>query len=100
MTRDATFLVVSRTTVFLLRRQTSTLASLLPGLNLSPCTLTFSLQLVIASTKLSNGLFSQELLEGPFLDVLGLVLLELCDKLNGTLQDRALVLFASMNNLG
>lgn len=97
ITEGVTFLVVS--TIFLLGRQTSTLACLLPGLNLSPGTLTFSLQFIVASAELRNGLFGQELLEGPLLDVLGLIFLELSDELNSTLQNRALILLASRNNL-
>ncbi len=98
---DVTFLIVSsRNTIILLRGQTSTLASLLPGLDFSPCSLTLGLQLVIAGTEFGNSLLSEELLEGPLLDVLRLVLLELGDELNGALQNRTLVLLTTGDDLG
>ena len=80
------FLAVSRTLI-LLGVQASALAGLLPRLNLAPRPFTFSLELVIARTEFSNGLLGQELLQRPLLNVLGLVLLELSDELNGALQD-------------
>jgi hypothetical protein len=95
-----TFLVVSSRNIILLRGQTSTLAGLLPRLDLTPCALTLGLQLVIAGTEFGDGLLSQELLKGPLLNVLSLVLLELGNELNSTLQDRALVLLAARDDLG
>ena len=71
--------------VFLLGIQTGTLASLLPCLNLTPGPLAFGFQLVIASTEFSNGLFSQELLQSPLLNILRLILLKLGDEGNSTL---------------
>jgi len=86
--------------IFLLGVKTGALARLLPCLDLAPRTFAFCLQLIIAGTELSDSLFGEELLQGPLLDVLGLVLLELCDEGYGALEDRPLVLFASRNNLG
>jgi len=45
-------------------------------------------------------LFSEQLLKCPFLDVLRLVLLELCDELNRALEDGAFILLAPRDNLG
>jgi hypothetical protein len=98
--RDVTFLIVSGRYVILLRGQTSTLASLLPRLDFSPCSLTLGLQLVITGTEFCDGLLSEELLEGPLLDILSFVLLELGDELNGTLQNRSLVLLTTGDDLG
>jgi hypothetical protein len=91
--------MLSRKRIFLLWGQASTLTSLLPCLNLPPRALTLGLQLIIASAKLGNSLFRQQFLQGPLLDILGLILLELSDELNGALQDRAFVLFAAGNDL-
>jgi len=71
--------------VVLLGIQACTLASFLPGLNLTPGPFILCLQLVITSTKLSDGLFREELLQGPLLDILSLVFLELSDEGNCTL---------------
>jgi hypothetical protein len=72
--------VFSTSGVFLLWREAGTLTSLLPGLNFPPCSLAFCLELVIAGTKLSNGLFGEQLLESPLINVLGLVFLQLGDE--------------------
>jgi hypothetical protein len=66
---------------------------------LIPGSLALSLELVTASTEFSDSLLRQQLLERPFLDILLLVLFELCDELDGALQNRAFVLFTPRNNL-
>jgi len=81
------------------RCQTSTLASLLPCLDFSPCSFTLGFQLVITGTEFGDGLLSEKLLEGPLLNILSLVLLELGDELNSALQNRALVLLATRDDL-
>lgn len=86
--------------VIFLRCQACTLACLLPSLNLTPCPFTLSLQLVVTCAQLGDGLLCEQLLQGPFLDVLVLVLLELSDELDCALQDGAFVLLASRYNLG
>jgi hypothetical protein len=93
------YLHIACISLILLGSQTSLHTSLFPRLNLSPRALTLSLQFVVACAQLSNSLLSQQLLQCPLLNVLCLVLLELSDKLNCSLQDRALILFASWNNL-
>lgn len=84
----------------LLRYNAGVLAGLLPYFGFGPGALAFCLELVTASTELCDGLLRQKLLQRPLLDVLRLVLLELCDKLNGALKDGALVLFTTGDNLG
>jgi hypothetical protein len=83
----------------LLWHQPLALACLLPGLTLGPGALAFRLQLVIACAQLGDGLFREELLECPLLNVLRLVFLQLCDERNGALQDGSLVLLAARDNL-
>jgi hypothetical protein len=97
--KKTTFLALSGTGVFFLGGQSSALTGLLPRLDFTPRSLTLGLQLVVASTELRNRLLSQKLLKCPLLNVLRLVLLELCDEGNRTLKDGALVLFASRDNL-
>lgn len=69
-------------------------------MTLVPGSLTIGLELVTASAEFSDGLLCQQLLECPLLDVLLFILFELCDELDGTLEDGALVLLASGNNFG
>lgn len=83
-----------------LRVETCTLASLLPGLDLAPSPLALSLQFIIRSTEFSNCLLCEKLLQGPFLNILRLVFLELGDELDGALEDGAFVLLATWDNLG
>jgi hypothetical protein len=66
---------------------------------LIPSSLAFAFELITAGAELSNGLFGQQLLQCPLLDILLLVLLELLDELNGTLQNGALVLLTARDNL-
>ena len=98
--QDVAFLVVSTQAIFLLGSQTSTLTSLLPSLNLAPSSLALCLQFIIAGAELGNGLLGEQLLERPLFDVLGLILLQLCDELDGALEDRPFVLLTSWDNLG
>ena len=58
------------------------------------------LELVVGLAELGNGLFREELLQRPFLNVLCLVLLELRYEGDRPLKDRALVLLASGDDLG
>jgi hypothetical protein len=44
-------------------------------------------------------LFGQEFLQSPLLDVLSLVVFELCDELDSTRENAAFVLFAARHNL-
>jgi hypothetical protein len=88
------------TRFFLLRGQTCTLAGLFPCLNFTPRSLALGLELIIARAELCNGLLCEKLLQCPLLDVLGLVLLKLSNKRNGSLQNRALVFLTPRNNLG
>jgi len=76
------------------------LAGLLPCLHLSPGTHALVLQLVVAGGEFGDGLLGKKLLQRPLLNVLGLVLLELGDELNCTLQYRAFVLLATRHDLG
>ena len=85
--------------IILLGVQTCTLASLLPRLDLAPCSFALGLELIVARTEFRDGLLGQELLQGPLLNILGLVLLELRDELDRPLQDRTLVLLAAGYNL-
>jgi hypothetical protein len=57
--------------------EASILCHAFPRLELSVKALAFALQLIVGSTELGDSLLSQELLEGPFLDILLFVLLEL-----------------------
>ena len=50
-----------------------------------PCPLAFTLELVTAGAKLSDGLLSQQLLECPLLYVLLLILFQLRNELDSTL---------------
>jgi hypothetical protein len=84
----------------LIWQDASVLAGALVDLALVPSSLALGLELVAASTQLCNGLFSKEFLQRPLLDILLLVLLQLCDELDGALQDGALVFLAAWNNLG
>lgn len=76
--QDAGVLVLP--TILLLGVESSTLACLLPCLNLTPRTLTLLLQLVVASTELGDSLFSEKLLQCPLLNVLRLIVLQLGDE--------------------
>ena len=76
------------------------LASPLIDLTFVPMSLHLCLEFVAASAQLSDCLLSQELLECPFLNILLLVLLQLSNELDSTLQDGAFVLFAARNDLG
>lgn len=76
------------------------LAGALIDLALIPSSLAFSLEFVATCTELCDSLLGKELLERPLLDILLFVLFQLSDELDGTLQDRALVLFAAWNNFG
>lgn len=86
--------------IILLRVQSSTLARLLPRLNLAPRTFALRLQLIIARAELCNSLLSKKFLQSPLLDILVLVLLELSDELHGALEDGTLVLLAAWDDLG
>jgi hypothetical protein len=65
-----------------------------------PSPLAFRFELVAAAAQLSDGLLGEKLFQRPLLDILLLVLLQLCDELNRTLKNRALVLLAPWHNLG
>jgi hypothetical protein len=75
-------------------------AGALVDLTLVPRPLAFVLELLATCAQLCDGLLRQQLLEGPLLDVLLLVLLQLSDELYGPLEDRPLVLFAAWYDLG
>ena len=79
--------------------ETGALARLFPGFRLTPSTLAFVLEFVHTPAELSDGLFSEELLERPLLDILGFILLELSDEGHGTLQDGSLVLLTTRDDL-
>lgn len=83
-----------------LPRHTRLEAGLLPRLGFSPSTLTFLLELLVPLAQILDSLLSEQLFKRPFLNVLRLVLLELLNVLNRTLEDRALVLLAAGDNLG
>jgi hypothetical protein len=87
-------------TFALLGFQAGALTRLLPRLDLAPRTLALRLQLVVAGAQLGNGLLGEQLLQGPLLNILSLVLLELCDEGDGALKDGTLVLFTAGDNLG
>lgn len=82
------------------RLQASVLCSLLPRLQLAEEAVALLLELVVGGTELGNSLLSQELLQGPFLNVLLLIVLELGDELDGTLEDGTFVLLAAGDDLG
>lgn len=95
-----TILVVVVFALFdLIGDNTRIFASALVDCALVPRSLAFGLELVAASAKFGNGLLCEKLLEGPFLDVLLLVLLQLCDELDSTLQNGAFVLLAARYDL-
>ena len=58
------------------------------------------LEFVAAGAQLSDSLLREKLLQGPFFDILLLVLLQLCDELDGALEDGSLVLLAARDDLG
>lgn len=84
----------------LIWENTSILACALVNLALVPGPLTLGLEFVTARAELGDGLLSEQLLECPFLNILLLVLLKLSDELDGTLEDRALILLTARHNLG
>jgi len=60
---------------------------------------TLSLELLVRDTELSDSLLSEELFEGPLLNVGSLVGLESLDELHSLLKDRTLVLLTARNDL-
>jgi hypothetical protein len=61
------------------------LGDTLPGLKLAVEALALLLELVVGLTELGDGLFGEQFLESPFLNVLLFVLLELGDEADGPL---------------
>jgi hypothetical protein len=84
----------------LVRHDASVLTGALVDLAFIPMPLHLCLELIAASAQLSDSLLREELLQGPFFDILLLILLQLCDELNGALEDGSLVLLAARDNLG
>jgi hypothetical protein len=82
------------------RSHTGLLRGFLPQLTLGPGALAFVLEFVAAGAELGDGLLGQQLLQGPFLDVLRLVVFELRDELHGAGENAALVLLASGHDFG
>lgn len=74
------------------------LRGFLPLLALSPCALALVLKLVAARTELRDGLFGEQLFECPLFDVLGFVVFELCDELDGTSENASFILLAAGND--
>lgn len=73
--------------------------TLLPGFRFSPCAFALFLELLVALRQLLDRLLGKELLERPLLDVLRLVVFNFLDVLYGALEDGALVLLATGNDL-
>ena len=71
----------------------------LPSIHVLVGLIEFGLESIAGSAQLGDCLFGEELLQSPFLDVLGLILLELSNELDGSLQNAALVLLATGYNL-
>jgi hypothetical protein len=78
----------------------SVLAGALVDLALVPSSLALSLELVTASTQLCDGLFGEEFLQSPLLDILLFVFLQLCNELDGALQDGTFIFLTAWNDLG
>lgn len=72
----------------------------LPSIQVLVDLIQFSLQSVAGSAQFGNGLFSEELLQSPLLDILRFVLLELSDELNCALKNASLVLLTAWYDLG
>jgi hypothetical protein len=81
------------------RSNTGLLRRLLPLLALGPCALALTLELVAARAEFRDGLLSEELLQRPLFDVLGLVVFELRDELYSACENAAFVLFAARHDL-
>jgi hypothetical protein len=80
--------------------QPGVLRHLLPRVQLPVEALALLLELVVRLAELGDGLLREQLLQRPLLDVLRLVLLELRDERDSPLEDRALVLLATRDDLG
>ena len=84
----------------LVRHYASVLTGAFVDLTFIPMPLHLCLEFVAAGAQFSDSLLCEKLLQGPFFDILLLVLLQLCDELDGALEDRSLVLLAARDNLG
>lgn len=58
------------------------------------------LELIARRAQFGNGLFREQLLQRPFLDVLVLVVFQLRNELYRSRKDRAFILFAARHNFG
>jgi hypothetical protein len=84
----------------LVRHDASVLTGALVYLTFIPMPLHLCLEFVTAGTQLSDSLLREKLLQGPFFDILLLVLFQLCDELDGALEDGSLILLAARDDLG
>ena len=80
--------------------QSGILGHLLPYCKLFVGPLALLFELIIGSTEFLDSLLRKELLEGPLLNVLCLVFLEMGDEGYCSLQNRPLVLLAAGYDLG
>lgn len=78
----------------------SALRAPLPRIQILVDLVQFGLESVAGSAEFGNCLFGQKLLQGPFLDVLGLILLELSYELDCTLEDASFVFLTARYDFG